>query len=165
MTITLVILLILVGLFCLFTEFFLFPGLTVAGVLGVLCIAVGVYFGYREFGYTTGNVLFLSSLVASLLVFWLGIRRLSSKKFAVHDQIDSKVNVVDTSAISVGTIGEAVSALRPGGTALLNGERLEVFTKGEFLDPGGQVEVIKIESNKIWVKGIPTERSFEPETV
>lgn len=152
LTLGILILILLVGLFCLFAEFFLFPGLTLAGILGGLCLLVGVYLAYAEFGYTTGNIVFLSTLVSAGFTFWAGVRRLSGRRYAIHDRIDSRVNVVDGERIRPGDRGKAVSALRPGGTAILHDQRMEVFTKGEFLAAGTPVEVVKVERNKVWVQ-------------
>lgn len=151
MTLALLLLIILVGLVCLFAEFFIFPGLTVSGILGGICLLAGVIMGYRNFGYTTGNIIFFSTLVVSGGVFWYGVRSLSSKQFAIHEAIDSKVNVREA-GLQVGDRGTAVSALRPGGTAQISGQRLEVFTRGEFLDAGQELEIIGLSESRVVVR-------------
>jgi len=151
LTLALLLLIILVGLVCLFAEFFIFPGLTVSGILGGICLLAGVIMGYRNFGYTTGNIIFFSTLVVSGGVFWYGVRSLSSKQFAIHEAIDSKVNVREA-GLQVGDRGTAVSALRPGGTAQIGGQRLEVFTRGEFLDAGQELEIIGLSESRVVVR-------------
>ena len=148
MTLTLIVLILVIGLFCLFAEFFIFPGLTLSGILGGACLVAGVVLGYRTFGYTIGNVIFLSTLVLSGLIFRVGLRKLSSRQFAIHESIDSKVNV-RLGEVRVGDLGKSVSALRPGGTAIIGQQRLEVFTRGEFLDAGQPIVVSSVNANRV----------------
>ncbi|MFT7589601.1 MAG: membrane-bound ClpP family serine protease [Limisphaerales bacterium] len=152
MALSWIILIILVGLFCLFTEFFFFPGTTAAGIMGIICLVTGISLGYREFGYSTGNILFISSTIMTGVIFWFGFKSLSSKKYAVHETISSRVNEIEDQSIKAGVKGSAVSALRPGGTALINDNRVEVFTRGEFIDSGTAISVIKLDGNKIMVE-------------
>ena len=151
MTLALILLIILIGLFCLFAEFFLFPGLTLSGILGGICLLAGVIMGYRNYGYTTGNFIFFSTLVLAGGLFWVGIRRLGSRNFAVHETIASKVNV-RTGPLVVGDRGKAISALRPGGTAVFGEQRLEVFTRGEFIDAGQPIEVLSLSDSRVIVR-------------
>lgn len=151
LTLVLLLLIILIGLICLFAEFFLFPGLTLTGILGGLCLLAGVILGYAHFDFTTGNVVFFSTLVLSGLVFWFGAKRMGSRRFAVHEVVEGRVNV-QPGGLKSGDRGLAVSALRPGGTALFAGQRLEVFTRGEFLDSGAPLEIIEIRGSRITVR-------------
>jgi len=57
----------------------------------------------------------------------------------------------------VGACGKTVSALRPSGTALINGERISVVTSGEFIPLGVTVEVVAAEGFKVLVKVAPDE--------
>jgi membrane-bound serine protease (ClpP class) len=66
--------------------------------------------------------------------------------------IDSKVNVIDDIKVKVGDTGKADSRLVPAGKAFINGEYFEVRTTGEFIDPGTELVVTKVEFNKIFVK-------------
>jgi membrane-bound ClpP family serine protease len=147
---TLILLLLLVGLVCLFAEFFLFPGLTVTGILGAGCLIAGVILGYGQLGFTGGNALFLGTLLVAGFLFRAGLKRLSSSDMAVHEAIDSRVNVREVE-VKPGDAGVAVSALRPGGTARIAGNRMEVFTRGEFLDAGQALEVVAVEESKVTV--------------
>ncbi len=52
----------------------------------------------------------------------------------------------------MGVEGTALTNLRPSGIALLNDRRADVVTRGEFLDKGTPVIVIKVTGNQIIVK-------------
>jgi membrane-bound ClpP family serine protease len=54
-----------------------------------------------------------------------------------------------------GAKGVALTILRPAGSALINGDKLDVVTRGEFIEPGSEIEVILIEGLRIVVREIP----------
>jgi len=51
-----------------------------------------------------------------------------------------------------GKEGIALTPLRPAGTAEVAGERLDVVTGGEFIEPGSRVIVIRVEGTRVVVK-------------
>ena len=60
--------------------------------------------------------------------------------------------------------GEALSDLRPGGYALIDGQRVDVITRGEVIPRGSQVQVIADEGYRRIVRRLePDER--EPATI
>ena len=65
---------------------------------------------------------------------------------------------VDRSARGlVGRHGQALSPLRPAGIAEIDGERVDVVTRGEHLQAGTPVEVIQTVGNRIIVQQAATE--------
>jgi membrane-bound serine protease (ClpP class) len=54
----------------------------------------------------------------------------------------------------LGASGVTVSALRPSGVANFDGERLDVLTEGDFLDPNVPIEIFRIEGSKLVVRAI-----------
>ncbi len=146
----LLVLLLLIGLGCLFAEFFLFPGLTLTGILGGLCLAAGIYLAYAEYGPTTGHAVFLGDLLAGGLVFWRGVRRLSGPGFAVTEALTGRVGEREH-PVAAGDRGRALSDLRPGGTALIGGHRLEVFSQEGFLEAGQALRVVRLTGQRVYV--------------
>lgn len=155
MSLLLIITIIAVGVIFVFVEFFFVPGFSVFSILGAIVAGIGVYMGYNEFGQTAGNWLLLCSLIATGAVFYWGFKRMQSKKWALKTEIDGKVNNEDFSGLSVGDQGTTLTNLRPEGKALMNkGDRVTVYSLGEFVDKGTVIEIVKIENNKILVKKI-----------
>ena len=66
--------------------------------------------------------------------------------------IDGKANIIKEGSIKVGDVGKSISRIVPTGKALFNDEYFEVCTTGEFIDPEIEIEVAKIQHNKIFVK-------------
>lgn len=55
--------------------------------------------------------------------------------------------------VVVGNVGETCTQLRPIGTVLFGTDRVEVVSEGEFLQKGETVEVVRVEGNKVVVRG------------
>ena len=51
----------------------------------------------------------------------------------------------------VGKTGLALTTLRPAGTALIEGKRLDVITPGDFIEKDTQITIVSIDGNKIVV--------------
>jgi membrane-bound serine protease (ClpP class) len=146
--------LIAVGLALLFLETIL-PGL-IAGALGLLSLGAAIVYGYMEFGSRTGN----SALAIVLLLLCVGTV-LWVKFFP-----DSAVAKVFVSDRQIGNIhaekpelldqtGMTLTALRPAGTCLINGKRIDVVAAdGAFVEKGTSIKVIDIEGLRVVVRPV-----------
>ncbi|MCD4785239.1 MAG: NfeD family protein [Candidatus Eremiobacteraeota bacterium] len=53
-----------------------------------------------------------------------------------------------------GSYGVAQTDLRPYGVALINDERVDVTTSGEYIQKGTRVQVVKVDGMKVVVKSV-----------
>ena len=51
-----------------------------------------------------------------------------------------------------GKVGTALTDLRPGGTAEVDGHRVSVTTEGDFLDKDTPIKVVEVEGDRIVVR-------------
>ena len=143
---------IILGLVIIMVEVFLVPGTTIIGVIGGIIVVVGVYLSYSEHGVKVGNVTLAISGAATGILLYLGFKAYTSRKFSLNDTLEGKVNVLDESLAVVGDKGVTASYLRPNGKAIINDRKIEVYSRGEYIESGVEVEVVKIQGNKIFVK-------------
>ena len=54
----------------------------------------------------------------------------------------------------LGKKGKVIAPLRPAGTAVIDGERVDVVSFGDYIDKDAEIEVVKIEGSKLLVKQI-----------
>ena len=54
----------------------------------------------------------------------------------------------------LGKKGKVIAPLRPAGTALIDGERVDVVSFGDYIDKDAEIEVVKIEGSKLLVKEV-----------
>ena len=48
--------------------------------------------------------------------------------------------------------GQSLSPLRPAGVALIDGQRVDVVTNGESIEPGTEMEVVAVEGSRVVVR-------------
>ncbi len=145
--------LLFVGAILLLAETVL-PGM-IAGILGVLCLVAGVTAGYSEFGATTGNWIFLGTLVGLLVGFVLWLKYFPDSRFARLYTSKGTVGELGTERPElIGQSGVAHTALRPSGVAIIGGERVDVVTEGAMIECGAAVKVIAVEGARVVVRQI-----------
>lgn len=133
-----------------FLELFLLPGFIV-GIIGALVTIFAVVQTYVNYGVMAGNLILLGTIIGFVLILILFFRPKTWKKISLQETIDKKVNTVDTS-VQVGVRGITVSRLAPMGKALINNAYYEVTTYGEYIEANEEIEIFKVEGNKIYVR-------------
>lgn len=156
MSATTIIALVMAGFMLLFFEVFL-PG-GVIGALGGMLVLAGVVCGFAFRGPTWGGTLLVLSGVLGLTSFWLWIRLvpktpLGRRLMLDHDARDWKSSDVARQGLE-GKEGVAHSTLRPAGTALIDGARVDVITRGELIAPRTRIKVIAVEGNRVVVTAL-----------
>jgi membrane-bound ClpP family serine protease len=154
MTWTIIAVLIAVGFLFLLLEILVLPGTNIAGVVGFVLLAIGIWQAYAVYGGMAGTITLLSTLFLSALTLYYALKSKTWSRAALNKNIDSQVNLVDANKIKSGDRGKTVSRLAPMGKAEFGGEYYEVNALGQFIDPDTNIEVVKIENNKITVKKI-----------
>ncbi len=154
MTWTIIAVLIGVGFLFLLLEILVLPGTNIAGVLGFVLLGVGIWQAYAIYGGFAGTITLVITVILSVFALYYALKSQTWKRAALNKNIDGKVNVIDVAKIKPGDKGKAISRLVPMGKAIINGEYYEVKTNGGFIDQGTEIEVIKIEYNKVFVKKI-----------
>ncbi|MDD2964490.1 MAG: hypothetical protein PHQ65_13415 [Bacteroidales bacterium] len=152
MSLTIIIILIALGLVFLVAEVLVIPGTSVAGVLGFIAIAIGIWQAWAVYGTTTGVAVTFGTLVATATALYFSLKSNTWKKLMLNDSIDSKVNLVDTEKVKPGDTGVTLSRLAPAGKARINGEMTEVHSISGFIDQHRDVVVVKTDHQKIIVK-------------
>jgi len=144
--------LIIIGLIFLILEILVVPGTTVVGIVGFILMGIGLWQTYIVYSTPIGHYVLGGSLLLTLGALGLSLRSKTWNRAMLHTNINSKANVYDLTKINIGDAGKTVSRLAPMGKAIINDEYYEVRSSGEFVDQETEVEVTKIEFNKIYVK-------------
>ncbi len=78
------------------------------------------------------------------------------KMFMLKTTLDNKVDTVGSKEgkVKPGDKGMTVTRLAPGGKVLVNGEYFEAKSVDILIDPKQEIEVIRIDDNKLIVKPI-----------
>jgi len=147
-----IIALVVAGLLLIFLEVFV-PG-GVLGVVGGVALLAGIVAGFVR-GVYWGLGLLLSSLLVGLVGFYLWVkyfpRTRVGKKLILQNDAHDWHSFDDLNAALVGKEGVAHSTLRPAGTAMIDGKRVDVVTRGEMIDRDCRIRVVEVEGNRVVV--------------
>lgn len=145
-----ILLLLVCGMALIVLELVAIPGTTIAGLSGVALSIWGIYEVFAEYGAWMGGMVLIFDVVVCLLLLIWSLKTKTWKRFAQKEEISSKVNEIQTT-VKAGDRGKTITRLAPMGTALINGERMEVYTSTSFLDPQTDIVVEEVEGNKVRV--------------
>jgi len=154
MSVTLIIILIVIGLALMVVEVVILPGITVSGIAGVLLIGCGVYLTFKWFGGTAGTLSLIGTGILFIIFLIYVVRAKTWERLSLHSEIDSKVNVVDTNDIKTGDKGMTVSRLAPIGKILIHGKIMEGKSEFGLIDENREIEVVHVNDSTVIVQEI-----------
>lgn len=153
------IILFVVGLLLLLAEIFFIPGFGLAGISGIAAILASIFL-------TFGNIIqaaysILIALIVSVIGFFLLIKYIPStrtwRKFVLSTEQKKELGyIVGTRDLKrlTGEKGVSITPLRPSGIAEVNGKKINVLTRGEYVDSNTKIKIINVEGNKIVVEAV-----------
>lgn len=148
----LVILLIMAGILLLLAEILIVPGIGIAGILGILSLIGSSYFAYNFLGTTPFLIVTAFNTITLAVLTVIVLREKTWKKFELDTAIDTKAN--PEVLLEVGMKGKAITRLSPIGSARIMDKQCEVTSEEGMLDAGTEIEVSRLENNKVYVKKI-----------
>lgn len=132
------------GLLLLFLEMFL-PGM-IAGLVGGCLLIAAVVMAYTDLGPEEGNVALLIASSFSAGLWWWWANHFQHTKIGramtLTSSVDGNSSIVGLDQFA-GQTGEALTPLRPSGTVIVGGKRLDAVTDGEFIEAGSPVRVVR----------------------
>ena len=142
-----------VSILLIIAEIFLLPGITIAGIAGVLFAIGGIAYAY-SIDVTTGNITLGSSIVVfGGLFLWL-MRSNSFSRVSLKTNIDSTVESPRDMPLKIGDEGITLSRLAPIGKARFNNITVEAKSLGEFIDENTPVVIRQVEGYNVLVEAI-----------
>lgn len=154
------------GVILLALEVLVIPGFGVAGLLGILALLSALVLSTFGPGATPEFVVAAASRLVFALIFAIVIsllllrmvtrlpvgRRLVLETELPHGQ--GYASPLESEARWLGKQGVTSSPLRPAGIAVIEGQRVDVVSEGELIDPGEPVQVLRVDGNRIVVTRI-----------
>jgi len=152
------------GFVLLVLEIFVIPGFGLAGIAGIGALLAGLSLSLIGGGATwefialaLGRVLvsvFLA-LAASLLLLRFLPRLPFGRQLILETGLaagEGYASAPESDNRWLGKNGTASSPLRPAGIAVIDGERVDVVSDGEFIDVGMPIFVTRVDGNRIVVR-------------
>jgi membrane-bound ClpP family serine protease len=102
-----------------------------------------------------GMTFIIADILMLPVLIIVGARMLAASRATLRDTLDSRDGAVSQPpewSLVEGRDGVAVTMLRPAGSAMIDGKKYDVVTRGDFLDKGTPITVVAVDSNRIVVK-------------
>jgi len=154
--ITLPVILQFVGVLIIIAEIILPSGgllsLLAAGVIGY-----SLYFVFNNVSVETGMIFVLADVIILPVSVIIGLKLLAESPATLKAELSSGNGVVSQAPgleDIIGEKGKTLSILRPSGSARIKGKRVDVVSRGEFIDKDKEILVISVTGNQIIVREI-----------
>lgn len=146
------IILFLLAAIAIFLECFL-PG-GILGGIGVLLVLASSYQVYLASNLQLAAIAFISESLALIAFLFLGLKwlRLSHSNLILSDNEATHQSLAMDKNL-VGQTGLALTDLHPSGTILLDRQKIDVISRGEYIKQNTRVTIIHVEGHKVVVKG------------
>lgn len=158
------ILLFVVGVIFIIVEIFVVPGFGIFGILGIIFMVGGLFLGllsdFKMIDWTLISLaiiqLGLTFLFTFVVIFFL-LKFLPKtdmwNKLILNEQVASKSGYAAKPQFEhlIGMEGEALTDLRPSGTAIIEGNRIDVVTEGDYIKNKSRIVVKSVEGSKVVV--------------
>jgi membrane-bound ClpP family serine protease len=127
---------------------------------GLLSVMAALLFGYSLYQVFTvvsvaaGACFVAADIILIPILVITGLKLLAKSPVTLRRELSSEDGVTSQSPemeTYMGKAGVALTDLRPAGAARISGKRLDVVTRGDYLDKGAEIIVYKIEGNQIIV--------------
>ena len=152
------ILLIFIGGIALIGLEMFIPG-GIVGTVGVITLVYAIIYVNKSTYYIA--FILIISLILAVILYYVN-RNVFHKKLMFLDRLvlNDSISTEDgyvASESRLELLGQKLIAytdLRPAGVAILDNEKLDVVTDGDFIEKGNKIEVIRVEGMRIVVKKI-----------
>jgi membrane-bound serine protease (ClpP class) len=143
-----------VGVIVIIAEIILPSG----GILSIVALSVfgySLFVVFKEISNTVGFAFVAADLVLIPVLVIVGLKLMARspvtlrKTLSREEGVSSQPPELDS---YIDTQGTAVTNLRPAGIAVVNGKRVDVVTRGEYLEKDSAIIVIAVTGNQIIVR-------------
>lgn len=152
-----VLLLFIGGLALIGLEMFV-PG-GIVGTVGIITVVYAIIYVNKSTYYIA--FILVVSLILAVILYYVN-RNVFHKKLMFLDRLvlNDSISTEDgyvASESRVELVGKKLKAytdLRPAGVAILDNEKLDVVTDGDFIEKGNEIVIVRVEGMRIVVKKI-----------
>ena len=154
----------IIGVILLLIEIFLIPGFGVVGILGIILMISGLFLGLiGDFEITDQSLISVAIIQLAAVFVGTGVFiYLLSKilpKTNIWNRLILQEHVPGKSGYTakpifdhlIGVEGIALTDLRPAGSAIINEQRIDVVTEGDYISHDSKIVVRAVEGSKIVV--------------
>nr|WP_321401405.1 NfeD family protein [uncultured Desulfobacter sp.] len=143
----------ILGVFTVVAEIFL-PSMGLLTITALGFIGYSLFLVFTTFPIAAFYAVLGADLILLPIAFILGFKALEVSPLSLKKKLSASQGVVSQSPDLKNYLdctGHSITTLRPSGTALIDGTRLDVVTDGEFIEADVPLRVCKVTGNQVIV--------------
>ena len=128
------------------------------GLLSLLAAGVfgySLYLVFQDLSTTVGIAFVVADCITIPVLIVVGIKMLAKSPVTLSTELSSKLGVSSQApelTQYLGREGRALTDLHPAGTAMIDGKRLDVVSRGEYIERDSALLVVDVSGNRVVVK-------------
>jgi membrane-bound ClpP family serine protease len=144
------------GAIVLIAEFVL-PSAGILTFIAASLIGYSLYIVFTDISTFAGMMFVLADLFVLPAAVFAGFKIMASSPVTLKTALSRDAGYTSQSESLAGWLdktGEAITDLRPAGTAKIEGKRVDVVSRGEYINKGSLIRVTAVDGNRVVVREI-----------
>lgn len=144
----------LIGTLVIIAEIIL-PSGGILSILATCLFGYSLYLVFTELSASAGVAFIIADTILVPALVYFGIKFMAKSPVTLRAKLSREDGVTAQPSDQnkyLGSVGHAISDLRPSGVAMIEDERLDVVTQGEYIGKQTKIIVIEVRGNQIVVK-------------
>ena len=136
----------------------LHPGISMPGVLGSICLVVGIIISADSLQEGTTLAVIVLAILGVMLagILWFLSKGKLRSPIILNEEQNKDKGYISSSDLNylLGKKGIAATDLRPSGMGNFDGIELDVISSGKYIEVGTKIQVYEVKGSKLMVKSI-----------
>ncbi len=148
------VLLQLAGVIVIIAEFIL-PSGGMLAILAASLLGYSLYLVFDTLSVGIGMAFLAADILLIPVLVIIGLKLLAASPLTLRKRLTKESGVVSQDPAMkrfMGKSGETSTDLRPSGMAHIGGEKVDVVSRGEYIDKGSDIVVIAVSGNQVIVR-------------
>ena len=144
----------LLGVAAIIAEFII-PSFGVISLIAATFFLLSLYMVFTDLSYQVGYALVVADIFLIPAAIFVGVKVLELSPVTLKQQLKSSEGATSQKKgldHFLGLEGTALSDLRPSGVAMIGDERIDVVTRGEYIEKESPIRVLSVTANSVIVK-------------
>ncbi len=153
-TLTLAIILQLVGVAVIIAEIII-PSGGLISLIAIIVFGYSLFIVFQDISTSIGILFVVADIITIPILILTGLKLLAKSPAALKTELSSNSGVISQSpelSKYLNKEGRAVTDLHPSGTAVIEGKRVDVVSRGDYIDKDSSVIVSTVTGNQIIVR-------------
>lgn len=154
----------LAGVVVVFAEIFI-PSAGLLGLLAAGLFGYSLFLVFTDISTVAGSYFLVADLLGLPVLIYFGLKLLAYSPATLKQTLSSQEGFSSqnpTLGSFLNRTGEALADLRPSGLALIDNQRVDVVSRGEYIGKGSKITVVAVKGNQVVVRESSTDDSSAP---